>query len=387
MWVTTANSSTTATLFWRKRAIRIYPIYWVALSIWIICRLIAPDRLANVDVTAKTTILSYFLIPHYHLAFTKHVWPILIPGWTLQYELFFYLIFGLALSIVSRPLRAACILACLSFLTVVGCIVEPANALLTTYTDPLLLEFGGGVILGIIYLRGRRLPPWLALATILIAILGLMIDEYLFSEKPAFSVSRNTSGFGCIRGRLTRTGARQTAQRSNGLARRRLVRTLSLSSNPNGHRRHGLGATIGQLTSRKLRLRCDRSVNTELNLRPRLCRTAFDSLALRGQRESARTDICLISRQIDSQNADHRWRCAATRQASRPPSQLTLYGKVKHSGQHKIAMWMEAIDARPIARRFRRNLEFPIADWEKRTYFRHRVGRSFRALHKPGYLR
>jgi exopolysaccharide production protein ExoZ len=186
MRVTTANSSTTATLFWRKRAVRIYPIHWVALSIWIICRLIAPDRLANVDVTAKTTILSYFLIPHYHLAFTKHVWPILIPGWTLQYELFFYLIFGLAPSIVSRPLRAACILACLSFLTVVGCIVEPANALLTTYTDPLLLEFGGGVILGIIYLRGRRLPPWLALATILIAILGLMIDEYLFSESRRF---------------------------------------------------------------------------------------------------------------------------------------------------------------------------------------------------------
>jgi len=188
MWVTTANSSTTATLFWRKRAIRIYPIYWVALSIWIICRLIAPDRLANVDVTAKTTILSYLLIPHYHLAFTKHVWPILIPGWTLQYELFFYLIFGLALSIVSRPLRAACILASLSFLAVVGCIVAPANALLATYTDPLLLEFGGGVILGIIYLCGRRLPPWLALATIVIAIPVLVIDEYLFSESWRFLV-------------------------------------------------------------------------------------------------------------------------------------------------------------------------------------------------------
>jgi exopolysaccharide production protein ExoZ len=188
MWVTTANSSTTATLFWRKRAIRIYPIYWVALSIWIICRFIAPDRLANVDVTAKTTILSYLLIPHYHLAFPKHIWPILVPGWTLQYELFFYLIFGLALSVVSRPLRAACILACLCLLTLMGYIVEPANALLTTYTDPLLLEFGGGVILGIIYLRGGRLPPWLALATIFIALLGLVIDEYLFSESRRFLV-------------------------------------------------------------------------------------------------------------------------------------------------------------------------------------------------------
>jgi exopolysaccharide production protein ExoZ len=186
MWVTTANSSTTATLFWRKRVIRIYPIYWVALSIWIICRFIAPDRLANVDVTAKTTILSYLLIPHHHLAFPNHIWPILIPGWTLQYELFFYLIFGLALSVVSRPLRAASVLGCLCFLTVVGYIIEPANALLTTYTDPLLLEFGGGVILGIIYLRGGRLPPWLALVMIFIAIPGLVIDEYLFSESRRF---------------------------------------------------------------------------------------------------------------------------------------------------------------------------------------------------------
>jgi exopolysaccharide production protein ExoZ len=170
----------------RTRAIRIYPIYWVALSIWILSRFVVPDSLANADVTVKTTILSYLLVPHYHVGLNPRIWPILIPGWTLQYELFFYLIFGLSLPIALTLGRAACIIACLSVLTVAGAIFEPTNALLITYTNPLLLEFASGVILGVIYLNGGRLPQRLALVTIAVAFSGLMIDEYLFSVRQRF---------------------------------------------------------------------------------------------------------------------------------------------------------------------------------------------------------
>jgi hypothetical protein len=37
---------------------------------------------------------------------------------------------------------------------VAGAIFEPTNALSKIYTDPLLLEFASGIILGVIYLDG-----------------------------------------------------------------------------------------------------------------------------------------------------------------------------------------------------------------------------------------
>jgi exopolysaccharide production protein ExoZ len=188
MWVTTAKSSINAASFWRRRAIRIYPIYWVALSVWIVGRYIVPDRLANADVTVGTMILSYFLVPQYHLVFRPHIWPILIPGWTLQYEIFFYAIFGLSLTITAVRQRAACILICISTLALAGAIFEPTNALTKTYTDPLLCEFGSGVILGIFFLNGGRLPQRLALGTVAVALFCLMIGEYIFSESWRFLV-------------------------------------------------------------------------------------------------------------------------------------------------------------------------------------------------------
>src|SRR6266568_1603361 len=97
MWTTTADGHADAVSFWKKRAIRIYPIYWIALSLWIVGRFVIPDRLGNADVSMESVLRSYLLLPQYHLVFTDRIWPILVPGWTLQFEVFFYFVFGLFL--------------------------------------------------------------------------------------------------------------------------------------------------------------------------------------------------------------------------------------------------------------------------------------------------
>jgi exopolysaccharide production protein ExoZ len=182
MWTTTSDGRSTPASFWKRRIIRIYPIYWVALTIWIVSRVIVPDRLANADVSAESITLSYLLVPHYHLVFTSQIWPILIPGWTLQFEIFFYFIFGLFLFVRQRAWRAGFILSSLVALVVIGAITTPSSAALSIYTSPLLLEFAGGVVLGIVFESGLKLPVWAAASASVIAVFFLITAEHLFYD-------------------------------------------------------------------------------------------------------------------------------------------------------------------------------------------------------------
>jgi exopolysaccharide production protein ExoZ len=177
MWVTTADANPGTFSFWQNRAIRIYPPYWIALTLWILARLVVPDRLANAEVTASATILSYLLVPHYHQVFTTHVWPILVPGWTLEYELFFYLIFGLMLVFTDIVKRVVLISLFLLSLSVIGLLMQPQNALIVVYTSPLLLEFGAGVLLGAAYLNDVKLPGWAAVIAIILGFSGVALGE------------------------------------------------------------------------------------------------------------------------------------------------------------------------------------------------------------------
>ncbi len=143
----TKPSETLARFAW-KRFARVVPMWWIALTAWILIRIIVPDRLAGADVTPADTILSYLLIPHWHAVFSGWAWPILVPGWTLQFELFFYGCFAASL-LAGRPrVRAACLATGLLMLVILGAVFRPASPIGLTYTSPLLLEFLAGVALG-----------------------------------------------------------------------------------------------------------------------------------------------------------------------------------------------------------------------------------------------
>ena len=81
------------------------------------------------------------------------MYPILVPGWTLNYEMFFYLVFGLLL-VAPRQIPII-LLSAFSLLVALGFVVEPQNALLKTYTSGLLLEFVAGVFIAKAYTDGK----------------------------------------------------------------------------------------------------------------------------------------------------------------------------------------------------------------------------------------
>jgi peptidoglycan/LPS O-acetylase OafA/YrhL len=104
---------------------------------------------------------------------------LIVPGWTLNYEMFFYLLLGASLLVSSRFRHAALSLTLLA-LVCVGLVLKP-HGLLAFYTSPLLLEFLLGYLFGLAYLRGISFAPvtCMALAVVSLVILfgvGPMVD-------------------------------------------------------------------------------------------------------------------------------------------------------------------------------------------------------------------
>lgn len=150
MWHT-AMPNTSVIEFWRRRIIRIVPLYWICLSALVIVALAEPRLLNTTVITLENTVKSFLFIPHFHAVQKELIAPLLIPGWSLDYEMFFYLLFGFSL-LVRSPLHRSILLGALLFaLVVLGLVFQPTDAIASTYTSPKLLTFLDGMVLAILY--------------------------------------------------------------------------------------------------------------------------------------------------------------------------------------------------------------------------------------------
>jgi exopolysaccharide production protein ExoZ len=182
MWTSTSHQRGGVAKFLKRRIFRVYPLWWIALTAWITIRLVLPDRLNNADVTLHSLICSYLLVPHFHHVFVGRVWPILVPGWTLQLEIFFYAIFSLTLLIGDRTARLGTVIAVLCALVVLGSLIPAGSALLQVYTSPLLLEFAAGATLAALVLKFQRAPFMGGLIVAAMGVVLLVVNYRLIVE-------------------------------------------------------------------------------------------------------------------------------------------------------------------------------------------------------------
>ena len=124
----------------------------------------------NIRLTAWHAFGSLAFIPHRSPS-NGEIWPILVQGWTLNYEMFFYAVFGLVLLLPERR-RFVALTSTLAALVAVGLLFPSENPLLKTYTDPRLLEFLMGTVIGKCWLD-KAVPSRAAgIALIVLAIAG-----------------------------------------------------------------------------------------------------------------------------------------------------------------------------------------------------------------------
>ncbi len=89
-----------ALVFLKKRIMRIYPLYWIYLTLFLSLWAIG-IAMRTYHFDAGQIISSYLLIP-YGTTNGKITPPVLAQGWTLIYEMFFYLAFTLLIMLKSK---------------------------------------------------------------------------------------------------------------------------------------------------------------------------------------------------------------------------------------------------------------------------------------------
>jgi peptidoglycan/LPS O-acetylase OafA/YrhL len=158
MWVTTASKpERTAFVFYRDRVTRIAPLYWAITAAVVLILLAAPGAAETAILDWPHLVYSVLFIPAVHPV-THAYQPTLIPGWTLNLEMFFYLIFGAAMAAAGTKLklRAWLILFALTAVVVVGQVSQP-QGVWAFYLQDIVGEFAVGILIGIAYME-RRLP-------------------------------------------------------------------------------------------------------------------------------------------------------------------------------------------------------------------------------------
>jgi len=152
MWVVTCRKSVSPTTFLVRRGQRIVPLYWGLTLGVAAAAVLIPGAFPAMQPTPGNVLRSLLFVPHRDAA--GLIAPLIVPGWTLNYEMFFYLLFaaGLLAPAAIRPWAVTAVLVGLVATRPLG---DPANPLWATYTDPLLLEFGAGLWLGKAWSAGK----------------------------------------------------------------------------------------------------------------------------------------------------------------------------------------------------------------------------------------
>jgi exopolysaccharide production protein ExoZ len=157
--------------FFRRRCARVVPLYWLLTTVMLIGAAIAPTLL-NVPVgSLYHVIASYLFVPD--ARGVGEVRPVMALGWTLNYEMLFYVMFSIALM---TPIRfGVAWLSCLmAMLAVTHVFLDPSHVPAVFWTDPLILEFLFGVYVALIYREGWRLSAGTALLISAIGLIGFL---------------------------------------------------------------------------------------------------------------------------------------------------------------------------------------------------------------------
>lgn len=141
--------------FMLRRAVRIVPLYWLFTCAMLGVLLVAPALLHSSQFDAGHVISSFLFIPYGHPVLGP-ARPLLVPGWTLNYEMFFYVLYG-AFLFLALPMRIAAIGAVLTAL-IAAWLAGVPSALVAFYGEPIVLEFIAGMLIAYLYFEKDRLP-------------------------------------------------------------------------------------------------------------------------------------------------------------------------------------------------------------------------------------
>ena len=170
MWITTFDRPMSPGAFLLRRFLRIAPLYYAMTALIVAIMLVAPALVVGGRIDLHHIAASVLFLPALHPVLGT-MEPVLPQGWTLNYEMGFYLLFAGAL-FLSWPFRALAVLLALLGLVLAGLGSDP-RSIFGFFTSSLILEFGFGLLVGVAVTSGLRPPKTLAAMLLLAGAVGI----------------------------------------------------------------------------------------------------------------------------------------------------------------------------------------------------------------------
>jgi len=187
--------------FIQRRLIRVVPFYWAATLVVFLAATIAPRFFRSTDASLTHLVASLFFIPH--TSATGEMQPTLILGWSLNFEMYFYVLFALALQVSRRWSPLICVAWIVSWVVAINS-MGVTNPIAAFFARPTVLEFCFGIAAYYLcnwcesrrtLLAQRRPLKWLLIVVLTASAVALVVLEkyyrdvvprYLVGGIPAF---------------------------------------------------------------------------------------------------------------------------------------------------------------------------------------------------------
>lgn len=166
-------------VFLKKRVIRIVPNYWLYTTVFLVMGLYVPN-ISSLDASSYTYFLSLFFIPHENPSDDLGINPTLPVGWTLNFEMFFYFSIFLIL-FIKWPVVKQLYFVALTMLSLPllyhFCAVETYKVVAGNVR---LWEFGGGCVIGIIYLGYKQHYLSILTGLLVLSFISIALDKLIY---------------------------------------------------------------------------------------------------------------------------------------------------------------------------------------------------------------
>jgi peptidoglycan/LPS O-acetylase OafA/YrhL len=172
--------------FLANRIARIAPLYWLITAVVFCAAQVAPSLFDATHPDGVALAKSLFFIPFQRA--DGRMAPVVFVGWTLNYEMAFYLLFAAGLAFRRWQAGVAVVLGLLLSAVIAGLLAHPAGGLARFYTAPLVLEFGLGMIIGgaIGRLNAVRAPTALVLVVDAVMAGAILTGPVLWPQADRF---------------------------------------------------------------------------------------------------------------------------------------------------------------------------------------------------------
>lgn len=158
--------------FLKRRLARVVPLYWLITSLFILFLALGPNQIIQY-YSPFLIVGSYLFLPLPRADGSQL--PVMPLGWTLNYEMLFYVVFAATLAL-PRRVASVVLVALLILLVAIGRAAFPLPPVLAFWCDPIVLEFLAGFAIQAAVAKGLRLPGLLRAIMVVVAIAVLFLS-------------------------------------------------------------------------------------------------------------------------------------------------------------------------------------------------------------------